>query len=253
MTGANIANVLTPKVSGGLNLTRAALAASQISISSCRFPRSLKCSDGAGRSITRRRTPVSKLSPPRKGRAASRAPASISACSARAGFVARSAAMTDYLDKRWLAADVERARRSARFAWRSASESATLDLSRRPIGSVCCKASRRSPESPRLAPLIAAQSGAAGCRRSGASCAIGAQSGGHDARSATKLPSCLRLDAGKISAADLLGDLGLDSLSSFELWHRIEAALVMPVPLARFTEASTSRRYPNLPARLPRR
>ena len=54
-----------------------------------------------------------------------------------------------------------------------------------------------------------------------------------------EVAAVLRLDAGKIAAGDLLGDLGLDSLSSFELWHRIEAALAMPVPLARFTEAGS--------------
>ena len=54
-----------------------------------------------------------------------------------------------------------------------------------------------------------------------------------------EVAAVLRLDPAKIAAGDLLGDLGLDSLSSFELWHRIEAALVMPVPLARFSEAPT--------------
>jgi acyl carrier protein len=54
-----------------------------------------------------------------------------------------------------------------------------------------------------------------------------------------EVAAVLRLDVAKIAAGDLLGDLGLDSLSSFELWHRIEAALAMPVPLARFTEAAS--------------
>jgi acyl carrier protein len=92
--------------------------------------------------------------------------------------------------------------------------------------------------SPRLAPLIAEKTGAAGvesltrlqpsARKAAAMTAI-----------RNEIAAVLRTDPTKISAADQLGDLGLNSLSSFELWHRIEAALVMPIPLARFTKAPT--------------
>jgi acyl transferase domain-containing protein/NADPH:quinone reductase-like Zn-dependent oxidoreductase/NAD(P)-dependent dehydrogenase (short-subunit alcohol dehydrogenase family)/acyl carrier protein len=49
----------------------------------------------------------------------------------------------------------------------------------------------------------------------------------------------LRIDPAKIDAGSRLEDLGLDSLSSFELWNRIEAASATAIPLARFTEATT--------------
>ncbi len=50
----------------------------------------------------------------------------------------------------------------------------------------------------------------------------------------------LRLDAATIDVYAPLGGLGLDSLSSFELWNRIEAASATAIPLARFTEAATA-------------
>jgi acyl carrier protein len=55
----------------------------------------------------------------------------------------------------------------------------------------------------------------------------------------TQAAAVLRIDAAKIEANARLGDLGLDSLSSFELWNRIEAASAMAIPLARFVEAAT--------------
>jgi acyl transferase domain-containing protein/acyl carrier protein len=54
-----------------------------------------------------------------------------------------------------------------------------------------------------------------------------------------QVAAVLRIDAAKIDAAARLSDLGLDSLSSFELWNRIETASAIAIPLARFTEAVT--------------
>jgi acyl transferase domain-containing protein/NADPH:quinone reductase-like Zn-dependent oxidoreductase/NADP-dependent 3-hydroxy acid dehydrogenase YdfG/acyl carrier protein len=54
-----------------------------------------------------------------------------------------------------------------------------------------------------------------------------------------QVAAVLRLDPAGIDAGARLGDLGLDSLSSFELWNRIEMASAMSIPLPRFTEAAT--------------
>ena len=152
---------------------------------------------------------------------------------AESGFVARSAAMTDYLvSAGWRPISNEQALGAVRAALASDSTTLTFaaaDWNRLTQGEPALAGS------PRLAPLIA-ESGAGGAegltrlpasaRKSAALTAI-----------RNELAAVLRLDPAKIAAGDLLGDLGLDSLSSFELWHRIEAALAMPVPLARFTEA----------------
>ena len=55
-----------------------------------------------------------------------------------------------------------------------------------------------------------------------------------------QVAAVLRVDAAKVDAGARLSDLGLDSLSSFELWNRIEAASATSIPLARFTEAATA-------------
>ncbi len=153
-----------------------------------------------------------------------------------AGFVARSAAMTDYLASAgWRPITNGEALRAVRTALSSDNAALTFapaDWQRLLQGEPALAGS------PRLAPLMADQAGTIGgeglarlqpsARKAAAMAAI-----------RNEIAAVLRLDPAKIPAADPLGDLGLDSLSSFELWHRIEAALVMPVPLARFNEAPT--------------
>ncbi|HVZ54714.1 MAG TPA: phosphopantetheine-binding protein, partial [Pseudolabrys sp.] len=152
---------------------------------------------------------------------------------AESGFVARSAAMTDYLNSAgWRPLSNEQALGAVRMAL--ASESATLTFAAADWKALT-QGEQALAGSARLAPLVtdAGAGGAEGltrlppsARKTAALTAI-----------RNEVAAVLRLDAAKIAAGDLLGDLGLDSLSSFELWHRIEAALAMPVPLARFTEA----------------
>ena len=56
----------------------------------------------------------------------------------------------------------------------------------------------------------------------------------------------LRIDPAKVLPCEPLTTLGLDSLSSFELWNRIETALAISIPLARFTAAATVDALANL-------
>jgi acyl carrier protein len=64
-----------------------------------------------------------------------------------------------------------------------------------------------------------------------------------------EIAAFLRLDPAKIATSARLEELGIDSLSSFELWHRIEAALAMSIPLLGSPRRRHSMRSPTSPAR----
>ena len=236
MTRNKIACVLAPKVAGGLNLTRAALAADAeldffLSVSSL-----AQALGWRGQiNYAAANAALEALAMVQRNCGIPGSCANLGMLG-EAGFVARSTAMTDYLTSAgWLPISNEQALRAVRAAL--SSENAVLTFAAADWKHLL-QSELALAGSPRLAPLIADQSRAAdanglirlqpSARKSAAMTAI-----------RNEVAAVLRLDPAKIPAGDLLGDLGLDSLSSFELWHRIETALVMPVPLARFTEAPT--------------
>ncbi len=235
MTAGRIESVFKPKVVGALNLTRAVLARG---VSLDFF---LSLSSLAQVIGWRGQFNYAAANAFLEGLAAAQRAHGIGGSCinlgmlAESGFVARSAAMTDYLKSAgWRPISNEQALRAVGTAL--ASESATLTFA-----AADWKALTQGEPAlagrPRLSPLIAEMGagGAEGLTRLPPS----ARKAAALAAIRNEVAAVLRLDAGKIAAGDLLGDLGLDSLSSFELWHRIEAALAMPVPLARFAEAAS--------------
>jgi len=236
MTGDKIASVLAPKVAGGLNLTRSVLATGAeldffLSVSSLAqvFGWRGQINYAAANAF------LEALAIAQRARGIPGSCVNLGMLG-EAGFVARSPTMANYLTSAgWLPMSNGEALRAVRMAL--ASEHAVLTYAAADWQRLL-HSEQALAASPRLAPLIAEKTGAAGvesltrlqpsARKAAAMTAI-----------RNEIAAVLRTDPTKISAADQLGDLGLNSLSSFELWHRIEAALVMPIPLARFTKAPT--------------
>jgi acyl carrier protein len=153
-----------------------------------------------------------------------------------AGFVARSQSMTGYLQSAgWLPITNDNALAAAATALASAAPVLTFaaaDWQRLRASEAALAASGRldalaagGGESPNTRSLLQLEATA---RKPTAMAIV-----------RTQVAAVLRLDTAKIDAGARLGDLGLDSLSSFELWNRIEAASAAAIPLARFMEAAT--------------
>jgi acyl transferase domain-containing protein/acyl carrier protein len=236
ITADMLTNVLSPKVAGALNLTRAAKAAGArldffVSISSLaqvfgsRGQISYAAANAALEAVA----------------FAQRACGIPGSCInlgmlGESGFVARNVGTRDYLSSAgWVPISNERAVFAVRMAMSSEQPVLTYAAAdwRRLLRSESALA-----ESERLAPLIADESGVSSGEGLARLHASARKSAARDAIR-REVGSVLRLDPIRIGCGDLLSDLGIDSLSSFELWHRIEAAVAVPVPLARFTEAST--------------
>jgi acyl transferase domain-containing protein/NAD(P)-dependent dehydrogenase (short-subunit alcohol dehydrogenase family)/acyl carrier protein len=236
MTPDKVARVLSPKVAGGLNLTRAVLATGAeidffLSISSlaqvlgwrgqANYAAANAFLEGLASVQRAHGIPGSCLS---------------LGMLSESGFVARSSAMADYLRSAgWLPLSNEQALTAVRTALASEKPALTYaaaDWTRLSHGEPVLAGSTR------LAQLISDPANA-----SSAQGLVGLPAGVRKAAATTairnEIAALLRLDPAKVAGGDLLGELGLDSLSSFELWHRIEAALGMPIPLARFSEAGT--------------
>jgi NADPH:quinone reductase-like Zn-dependent oxidoreductase/NADP-dependent 3-hydroxy acid dehydrogenase YdfG/acyl carrier protein len=236
ITGSMLANVLSPKIAGAVNLTRAVRAAGAeldffVSISS------LAQVFGSRGQISYAAANAALEAVAFGQRACGISGSCINlGMLGESGFVSRNAGTKDYLSSAgWVPISNERAVFAVRMAMSSEQSVLTYAAAdwRRLLRGEAALA-----ESERVAPLIADESGLtsaeglvrlhASTRKSAAIDVIRREVG-----------SVLRLDPIRIGSGDVLSDLGIDSLSSFELWHRIEAAVAVPVPLARFTEAST--------------
>jgi acyl transferase domain-containing protein/NADPH:quinone reductase-like Zn-dependent oxidoreductase/acyl carrier protein len=236
MTADKIHIVLAPKVDGGLNLTRATLAGG------VKLDFFLSISSLAQVLGWRGQANYTAANAFLETLAGAQRLAGIPGCCVNlgmlgdSGFVARSTAITDYLvSTGWRPIANEPALHAIRTAISSRSSVLTYAAADWPR---LMQSELALAGLPRLKALVADRSEMAGAerlvdmqptaRKSAAMAAI-----------RKEIAAVLRLDPGKIATDDRLGDLGLDSLSSFELWHRIEAALMMPVPLALFNEAPT--------------
>ena len=154
------------------------------------------------------------------------------------GFVARSEAMTGYLESAgWLPLANGEALRAVRTALASENPNLTYaaaDWTRLRASEMALAAS------PRLAPLAQGASYAAHAAGQSLTQLDAAQRAPRaDAVIRQEIAAVLRLEPDRIEPRRPLGDIGLDSLSSFELWNRIEAALGLSIPLPRFVEAAT--------------
>ena len=237
MTPDKIAAVFAPKVTGGLNLTQSVLASNAaldffVSISSLaqvvgwRGQSNYAAANAFLEGLAR----------------AQRAHGIAGACVnlgmlGEAGFVARSEAMTGYLESAgWRPMTNGEALRAVRLSLASESASltyATADWTR-------LRASEQAlSHSPRLAPLAQGANDAGAVGQSLVQIDAAQRAPRAEALIRQEIAAVLRLAPERIEPARPLGDIGLDSLSSFELWNRIEAALGLSVPLPRFVEAAT--------------
>ena len=238
MTPDKIAAVFAPKVAGGLNLTQAVIASSVeldffLSISSLaqvvgwrgqsNYAAANAFLEGLARAQRAHGIPGTCLNLGMLG---------------EAGFVARNEAMTGYLESAgWRPLANGEALRAVRTAL--ASENANLTYAAADWARL--RASEQAlTASPRLAPLTQGASDAAyAAGQSLVQLDATQRAPRAEAVIRQEIAAVLRLDASKIDVRRPLGDIGLDSLSSFELWNRIEAALGLSIPLPRFVEAAT--------------
>ncbi len=236
MTPDSIAAVFAPKVAGGLNLTQAAISSGAeldffLSISSLaqvlgwrgqsNYAGANAFLEGLARAQRAHGIPGVCLNLGMLG---------------ESGFVARSGAMTSYLQSAgWLPIADGEALRAARMAL--ASEATGLTFAAADWARL--RASETAlARSSRLAALAQGPEGAAQAQ-SLAQLDTAQRRPHAEAIIRKEIAAVLRLEPAKIEAQRPLGDIGLDSLSSFELWNRIEAALGLSIPLARFVEAAT--------------
>ena len=239
MTPDKIATVFAPKVAGGLNLTQAVIA------SSVDLDFFLSISSLAQVVGWRGQSNYAAANAFLEGLArAQRAHGIPGACVnlgmlGEAGFVARSEAMIGYLESAgWLPLANGEALRAVRTAL--ASENPYLTYAAADWARL--RASEQAlSASPRLAPLAQGATDAAHAAGQSLAQLDAAQ---RPAARGRIHPSgdcrrCCGSTLSKIEARRPLGDIGLDSLSSFELWNRIEAALGLSIPLPRFVEAAT--------------
>ncbi|HZD92121.1 MAG TPA: SDR family NAD(P)-dependent oxidoreductase, partial [Pseudolabrys sp.] len=237
MTPARIGTAFAPKVAGGLNLTQAVLDGGLkldffLSLSSLaqvigwRGQSNYAAANAFLDSLARRQRalgiPGVCLNLGMLG---------------EAGFVARSEAMTDFLES---------------AGWRPLSNGQALQAVRTALASEAPTLTYAAADWPRLRasePALAASPRLAGMMQGAGGPAAAGQLLPHveptqrpahaEASIRREIAAVLRLDADRIEARRPLNDIGLDSLSSFELWNRIEAALGLSIPLPRFVEAAT--------------
>ncbi len=237
MTRAKIDAVLATKVAGGLNLTRAVLTAG------AKLDFFLSLSSLAQVTGWRGQSNYAAANAFLAGLAClQRARGIPGACInlgmlGEAGFVARSDTMTGYLQSAgWLPIGNEHA--FGALATAMASEQPVLtfaaaDWKRLRASETALAASGRLD-------ALVAEAGEGAAARGLAQAAVAERPAIAMTIVRGAVAAVLRLDPATIDVQAPLGDLGLDSLSSFELWNRIEAASAIAIPLARFTEAATA-------------
>jgi acyl transferase domain-containing protein/NAD(P)-dependent dehydrogenase (short-subunit alcohol dehydrogenase family)/acyl carrier protein len=235
VTGEMIAAVLLPKVAGGINLTHAVLQAG------AKLDFFLSVSSLAQVLGWRGQISYAAANAFLEALAASQIACGVPGSCVNlgmlgeTGFVARSLAMNEYLASAgWIPISNEQALFAVRTALSSENAVVTYAAAN---WTRLLQSESALAQSPRLAPLAADRSSA--CAQGLARLPPSARKTAATTAIRDEIAAVLRLDSAKISAGDLLSDLGLDSLSSFELWHRIETALVMPMPLARYAKAPT--------------
>ncbi len=236
MTRDKIDAVLAAKVSGGLNLTRAVLAAGAkleffLSLSSLaqvvgwrgqsNYAAANAFLEGLARMQRARGIPGVCINLGMLG---------------EAGFVARNVTMSGYLQSAgWLPISNDEALSAVAMAL--ASEPAVLtyaaaDWKRLRASEAAIAASSRLD-------VLAADAGEGAAAHSLAQAAAAERPTIAMTVVRNAVAAVLRLDPAAIEPHAPFGDIGLDSLSSFELWNRIEVASATAIPLARFTEAAT--------------
>ncbi len=238
MSRDSIESVLASKVGGGLNLTRAVIAAD------ARLDFFLSISSLAQVLGWRGQINYAAANAFLEGLAIAQRSRGIPGCCINlgmlgdAGFVARSATMKTYLRSAgWLPIGNEEALSAVATALSSDQAVITYaaaDWKRLSASEAAIAASGRLDALVRE-PAEQARTAADNLAQAEASArkpiAIGAIR--------DEVAAVLRLDPGRIEAREPLGDLGLDSLSTFELRNRVEAAIGTAIPVARFMEATT--------------
>jgi acyl carrier protein len=156
------------------------------------------------------------------------------------GFVARSEAMTNYLDSIGIKpiADVDAARSLGHFL-RAANPYATyanLDWT------VLARSYPGAADNPRLKALTEQRASGQSRIMSDLAAVHRSEWEGLLAKViGEEVARVLKVDASALSANRKLSELGLDSLSTFELKNRIEGLVDVSIPVARFLQTPTNR------------
>lgn len=238
MSRARLAGVLAPKVAGAINLTRAVLE-HDIALDHFVSFSSLAAVIGwVGQSNYAAANAALPALAHYQRRLGLPGQCIAWGALAQSGFVARTPALASHLSgSGWIGLDDAEALDALKTALASDAAVVTYAGAHWRTLAMAHPALARSP---RLAGLIEAQDGAAAHSGDPTAAHAGATPQARaEAFVRAQMGKVLHMEAEALAPFDTLDDAGLDSLSSLELRSRLEAAIGLPVPMARFTQAGS--------------
>jgi acyl transferase domain-containing protein/NADPH:quinone reductase-like Zn-dependent oxidoreductase/NADP-dependent 3-hydroxy acid dehydrogenase YdfG/aryl carrier-like protein len=157
---------------------------------------------------------------------------------AGSGFVSRSEAMTNYLDSVGIK-PVQDTEAAASLAYLLRAKSENMGFANIDWAAIA-RTNPGAATNPRISPLLGERSG--GRSRIQAELAAAPREAWDDLLAdmiRREVAKVLKVDASALADDRKLSELGLDSLSSFELKNRVEAQVEVDIPVAKFLQAPT--------------